>query len=82
MNAEQKKREPQDVQHGIWNAETIAEIDYKAGYGKHRIRGCGATRYMPTFDDLMILPSQLTIPTGSLARPGRSWGNAPPPNLW
>jgi glutamate synthase domain-containing protein 2 len=60
MNAEQKKREPQDVQHGIWNAETIAEIDYKAGYGKHRIRGCGATRYMPTFDDLMILPSQLT----------------------
>jgi glutamate synthase domain-containing protein 2 len=52
--------EPKDVQHGIWNAETISEIDYKASYGKHRIRGCGATRYMPTFDDLMILPSQLS----------------------
>jgi glutamate synthase domain-containing protein 2 len=60
MNAEKKNNEPKDVQHGIWNAETIAEIDYKANYAKHRIRGCGATRYMPTFDDLMILPSQLS----------------------
>jgi glutamate synthase domain-containing protein 2 len=60
MNAEKKNIEPKDVQHGIWNAETIAEIDYKANYAKHRIRGCGATRYMPTFDDLMILPSQLS----------------------
>jgi glutamate synthase domain-containing protein 2 len=60
MNAEKKNMEPKDVQHGIWNAETIAEIDYKANYAKHRIRGCGATRYMPTFDDLMILPSQLS----------------------
>jgi glutamate synthase domain-containing protein 2 len=60
MSAERKNFEPKDVQHGIWNAETIAEIDYKANYGKHRIRGCGANRYMPTFDDLMILPSQLS----------------------
>ena len=52
--------EPHDVQHGIWNKETIAEIDYKARYGKHRIRGCGATRYLPNFDDLMILPAQLS----------------------
>ncbi len=61
MNSTIKKDvEPKDVQHGIWNKETISEIDYKAGAGKHRIRGCGATRYMPTFDDLMVLPSQLS----------------------
>lgn len=52
--------EPKDIQRGIWNQETVSEIEYKARYGKHRIRGCGATRPMPTFDDLMILPSQLT----------------------
>lgn len=52
--------EAKDVQRGVWDQETLSEIDYKARYGKHRIRGCGATRYMPTFDDLMILPSQLS----------------------
>lgn len=56
----EKDFEPKDIQHGIWSQETVQEIEYKARYGKHRIRGCGATRYMPTFDDLMILPSQLT----------------------
>lgn len=55
-----KDFEPKDIQRGIWNQETVQEIEYKARYGKHRIRGCGATRYMPTFDDLMILPSQLS----------------------
>ncbi len=59
-NESKKDFEPKDVQRGIWNQETVSEIEYKARYGKHRIRGCGATRYMPTFDDLMILPSQLS----------------------
>lgn len=52
--------EPKDVQRGVWNQETVSEIEYKARYGKHRIRGCGATRPMPVFDDLTILPSQLS----------------------
>lgn len=61
MSEDMKKDfEPKDVQKGIWTQETVSEIEYKARYGKHRIRGCGATRYMPTFDDLMILPSQLS----------------------
>jgi len=55
-----KEFNPKDVQRGIWNQETVSEIEYKARSGRHRIRGCGATRYMPTFDDLMVLPSQLT----------------------
>ena len=49
-----------DIQRGVWNAQTMAEVRYKAENGKHRIRGCGATRELPTFDDLTILPGQLT----------------------
>jgi glutamate synthase domain-containing protein 2 len=49
-----------DVQRGVWSPETIAEIKHKAESGKHRIRGCGATRRFPNFDDLLVLPSQLT----------------------
>lgn len=55
-----KKAKGKDVQRGVWNAETIAEVKYKAENGKHRIRGCGSTRELPTFDDLTILPGQLT----------------------
>lgn len=60
MNNEKKEFKPIDKQEGVWNKETISEIEYKARHGKHRIRGCGATRKFPTFDDLTILPSQLT----------------------
>ena len=49
-----------DIQRGVWNNETIAEIKYKAEVGKHRIRGCGTPRKFPNFDDLLILPAQLT----------------------
>lgn len=43
-----------------WSKEALSEIDYKAAYGKYRIRGCATPRKFPHFDDLMILPSQLT----------------------
>ena len=61
MAAEEKKTpRAKDVQRGVWSAETISEIRYKAGAGKHRIRGCGTVRKLPHFDDLTFLPSQLT----------------------
>jgi glutamate synthase domain-containing protein 2 len=60
MTQEKKKLKTKDVQRGTWNAETIAEVKYKAEMGKHRIRGCGSTRKFPTFDDLLVLPSQLS----------------------
>ncbi len=61
MAAEEKKiPRAKDVQRGVWSAETISEIKYKAGAGKHRIRGCGTPRKLPHFDDLTFLPSQLT----------------------
>jgi glutamate synthase domain-containing protein 2 len=57
---EQKPAKVKDVQRGVWNPEVIAEIKYKAETGKHRIRGCGSTKKYPNFDDLLILPSQLS----------------------
>jgi glutamate synthase domain-containing protein 2 len=60
MSAEEKKAGAKDVQRGVWNAETISEVRYKAETGKHRIRGCGATRRFPNFDDLLLLPAQLS----------------------
>ena len=53
-------KEPADTARGLWNKDTIAEIDYKASAGKYRIRGCATPRVMPGFDDLMILPGQMT----------------------
>ncbi|HDZ23236.1 MAG TPA: FMN-binding glutamate synthase family protein, partial [Desulfobacteraceae bacterium] len=60
MEAKAKKPKAKDIQRGVWNPETIAEIKYKAETGKHRIRGCGTPRKFPDFDDLLVLPSQLT----------------------
>jgi glutamate synthase domain-containing protein 2 len=59
---EKKGKAPKvkDVQRGVWNAETVAEIKYKAFTGKHRIRGCGSTSRYPNFDDLLILAAQLS----------------------
>ncbi len=60
MTDEKKKPRAKDVQHGIWSPETISDIKVKAETGKHRIRGCGSTRAYPNFDDLLVLPSQLS----------------------
>ncbi|UCD82713.1 MAG: FMN-binding glutamate synthase family protein [Desulfobacterales bacterium] len=57
---EKKIPKAKDVQRGVWNPEVLSEIKYKAETGKHRIRGCGSTKKYPNFDDLLILPSQLS----------------------
>ena len=60
MTEKVKKVTVKDIQRGVWNAETISEIKHKAETGKHRIRGCGSTKKYPSFDDLLVLPSQLS----------------------
>ena len=55
-----KAPKAKDVQRGVWNAETVAEVKHKAYTGKHRIRGCGSTTRYPNFDDLLILAAQLS----------------------
>lgn len=41
-------------------AKDIIEIQEKAQLGRYRIRGRGAFRSLPTFDDLVIIPAGLT----------------------
>ncbi|GHU75825.1 hypothetical protein FACS1894188_07400 [Clostridia bacterium] len=43
-----------------WDKDTLAEIDYKAKNAKYRVRGCASPKTFPTFDDLMVLPGQMT----------------------
>lgn len=56
----EKKTRIANPEKGVWNNITLSEIDYKAQNGKYRIRGCASPRKLPTFDDLMILPGQMT----------------------
>jgi glutamate synthase domain-containing protein 2 len=60
MEKKERKVRAKDVQRGIWNPETLSEVKHKAEFGTHRIRGCGTPRRFPNFDDLLVLPSQLT----------------------
>jgi glutamate synthase domain-containing protein 2 len=60
MTEKVKKVKVKDIQCGVWSPETISEIKHKAETGKHRIRGCGSTKKYPSFDDLLVLPSQLS----------------------
>ena len=57
MSEAARKPKAKDVQRGIWNPETVAEVRHKADTGTHRIRGCGATKLYPNFDDLLVPPS-------------------------
>ena len=57
---EDKHTKAKDVQRGVWSPETIANIKIAAETGKHRIRGCGTPRKFPNFDDLLVLPAQMT----------------------
>lgn len=45
---------------GGWTADQILQIRRKADTGKHLVRGCGSTRNLPTFEDLVLLPAQLS----------------------
>jgi methylamine---glutamate N-methyltransferase subunit C len=45
---------------GGWASSTVREIQEKARTGKHIIRGCGTTRKLPTFDDLVLLSAGLS----------------------
>ena len=45
---------------GGWGSSTVHEIQEKARTGKHLVRGCGTTRKLPTFDDLVLLSAGLS----------------------
>ena len=61
--AKEEKDETREVGRevrGVWTREVIRDIKQKAETGKHSIRGCGTTRKLPHFDDLVIMASQLS----------------------
>ncbi len=47
---------------GVWSNATMVEIKRKSQSGVYKVRGCGLTRRIPTFDDLSILPAQVSRP--------------------
>jgi len=47
---------------GLWRAQSVEEIRYKAQTGKYLLRGFGALKPLPHFDDFLIIPAQLSPP--------------------
>lgn len=52
---------PED-RRNVWSYADLVEIQRKAEEGTYKVRGCGATRKVPTFDDLVIVPAQVSRP--------------------
>lgn len=48
---------------GMWNRKVINDIRKKAQTGTYIVRGTGATRPLPHFDELVILPAQTSRPS-------------------
>jgi len=46
----------------IFSYNEVIEIQRKSLRGSYKIRSCGAVRKIPTFDDLIILPAQVSRP--------------------
>ncbi|MGZ7047389.1 MAG: glutamate synthase-related protein [Methanobacterium sp.] len=46
----------------VWSFTDLLEINRKSREGTYKVRGCGATRVVPTFDDMVIVPAQVSRP--------------------
>jgi methylamine---glutamate N-methyltransferase subunit C len=51
-----------DDKRGVWSYDTMNEISRKAHLGSYKIRSTGSIRSLPTFDDLVIVPAQVSRP--------------------
>ncbi|HHT19491.1 MAG: glutamate synthase-related protein [Methanobacterium sp.] len=52
---------PEDIRN-VWSFNDLVEINRKSSEGTYQVRGCGATRPLPTFDDLVVVPAQASRP--------------------
>ncbi|MDI6702781.1 glutamate synthase-related protein [Methanothermobacter wolfeii] len=52
---------PED-RRNVWSFTDLLEIQRKSREGTYKVRGCGAVRRIPTFDDLVIVPAQVSRP--------------------
>ncbi|MFX1505762.1 MAG: glutamate synthase-related protein [Promethearchaeota archaeon] len=57
-----KPAEPEYFSRSLWTFQTIEHIHHQAQTGKYLLRGFGAARIIPHFDDFVIIPSQLASP--------------------
>ncbi len=53
--------EPEEFLKGTWTFDAVDDIRERASTGKSLVQGCGSNRRLPTFDDLLIVPAQLTV---------------------
>ena len=53
---------PEIYSRGVWTSRVVEEIQTKAESGKYFVRGFGALRPLPHFDDFLIVPAQLASP--------------------
>lgn len=53
--------EPEEFIKGPWTFDAVDDIRERAETGKSLVQGCGSNRRLPTFDDLLIVPAQLTV---------------------
>ena len=54
---------PEIYSRGVWTSRVVEEIQTKAELGKYFIRGFGALRPLPHFDDFLVVPAQLADPS-------------------
>ncbi|MFO7967881.1 MAG: glutamate synthase-related protein [Archaeoglobaceae archaeon] len=50
-------------ERGLWGRSVVRDIRKKAEIGTYLVRGTGATRPLPHFDELVILPAQTSRPS-------------------
>lgn len=60
-NAIEVNAVPED-RRNVWSFADLLEIERKSREGSYKVRGCGAVRRIPTFDDLVIIPAQVSRP--------------------
>ncbi|MGB9838541.1 glutamate synthase-related protein [Methanothermobacter sp.] len=60
-NAIEVNAVPED-RRNVWSFTDLLEIQRKSREGSYKVRGCGAVRRIPTFDDLVIIPAQVSRP--------------------
>ena len=60
-NAIEVNAVPED-RRNVWSFADLIEIERKSREGSYKVRGCGAVRRIPTFDDLVIIPAQVSRP--------------------
>ncbi len=51
---------PESLSRGAWTSDVIETIHLKAETGEYALRGYGSSRTLPTLDDIIIIPAQLS----------------------